>query len=383
MYVIAYFHIPNGMASWCWEAAHALKEAGQPVLLVCAPEAKLPADPEVEVLRFSPPSNSKVQGPLSKVTGRLSAESSGFVHHLHQELQALGKTPTAYLLNQSDLQDPRVDTPQYVVGWAYPSSLSGYIKKTVSISGWKLNPASLRTFLDVAGWWRKDWRAYKSSTGVLPVSKRLQQELAAKNVRAHVVHPGTQVALATAAVRNSSVCKLLIVSLNLEERRKRVRFMIESLANLETARPFSLTLVGNASEGFKDWIRSTGIEVNFAGKLDRSQVQLLMQEHDVFLFGSQLDDWGYVLVEAMGQQLCIVAPNHSPFDEIAGPQGVLYQPGSGEDFRNKVAGLIDGDYAARAGGCRARAEALFSRPAFAGQLLSAVQAPAIVSQGRD
>jgi hypothetical protein len=38
MFVVAYLYNDNGMASWCWEAAHALHELGQPVLLICANE---------------------------------------------------------------------------------------------------------------------------------------------------------------------------------------------------------------------------------------------------------------------------------------------------------------------------------------------------------
>jgi hypothetical protein len=41
----------NGMAAWCWEAAHALHELGRSVILIAAADASLPGTPKVEVVR--------------------------------------------------------------------------------------------------------------------------------------------------------------------------------------------------------------------------------------------------------------------------------------------------------------------------------------------
>jgi hypothetical protein len=39
------------MATWCWEATHALHELGRSVILIAAADAPLPGTPEVEVVR--------------------------------------------------------------------------------------------------------------------------------------------------------------------------------------------------------------------------------------------------------------------------------------------------------------------------------------------
>ena len=259
MFVVAYLYSKNGMGTWCWEAAHALHEAHQPVLLVCSNEVELPGNPAVDIVRFpsqSLPSASR--SPLSRIVGelgRLSENSSGFVYQLQQLLFDLGIIPTAYFLNQSNLQDPRVDVPQYVVAWSYPSSFKGYISKLGKLTGWQFSTTTVRQYLDLVGWWRKDWRAYRSATFVMAVCQRLQTELASQGVKVDVVYPGTFICTEKSRVSTGHTYKLLIVSLNLEEPRKRVRWMVEALKSA-IEKNFTLTLVGSASEAFKSWVCS-------------------------------------------------------------------------------------------------------------------------------
>jgi glycosyltransferase involved in cell wall biosynthesis len=328
MFVVAYLYNNNGMASWCWEAAHALHEMPQPVLLVCSNEVELPGTPVVEVLRFNPQTGGyRRKDILSRIAGefgRLSGESSGFVYLLHQHLQELGIEPSAYFLNQSNLQDPRVEVPQYITAWAYPTSLKGYLSKVGKLTGWKISKpiGILRTCFELVGWWKKDWRAYRNATSVLAVSQRLSTELVSQGIRGHIVHPGTSISAYELRESANNVCQVLIAAVDLEDPRKRVRWMINALKS-STHINFSLTLVGHASDAFKKWV-CDDFPAKFTGHLPRNQLQNLMAEHDVFLFGSCLDDWGYVLVEAMSQGLVIVAPRISPFDEIVEDTGILY-----------------------------------------------------------
>src|SRR5690348_11536097 len=100
MWVVAYLWNTNGMASWCWEAAHALAEQGEPVLLVCSRSASLPGPPAVPVMRFDAPQAASV-GPVGKVARelrRLSTRPDAFLPALHAELLRTGRSPAAYLL---------------------------------------------------------------------------------------------------------------------------------------------------------------------------------------------------------------------------------------------------------------------------------------------
>jgi len=373
MFVVAYLYNNNGMASWCWEAAHALYEMHQPVLLVCSNEVELPGTPVVEVLRFNPQTGGyRRKDLLSRIAGelgRLSGESSGFVYLLHQHLQELGIEPSAYFLNQSNLQDPRVDVPQYMTAWAYPTSLKGYLSKVGKLTGWKISKpiGILRTYFDAVGWWKKDWRAYRNATSVLAVSQRLSTELVSQGIRGHIVHPGTSISAYELRESANNVCQVLIAAEDLEEPRKRVRWMINALKS-STHINFSLTLVGHASDAFKKWV-CDDFPAKFTGHLPRNQLQNLMAEHDVFLFGSCHDDWGYVLVEAMSQGLVIVAPKISPFDEIVEDTGILYSLASEKEFAGKVLELCNSNLFSQRKSAWKRANRLFSRHAFGQSLL--------------
>jgi len=373
MFVVAYLYNNNGMASWCWEAAHALHEMHQPVLLVCSNEVELPGTPVVEVLRFNPQTGGyRRKDLLSRIAGelgRLSGESSGFVYLLHQHLQELGIEPSGYFLNQSNLQDPRVDVPQYMTAWAYPTSLKGYLSKVGKLTGWKISKpiGILRTYFDAVGWWKKDWRAYRNATSVLAVSQRLSTELVSQGIRGHIVHPGTSISAYELRESANNVCQVLIAAEDLEEPRKRVRWMINALKS-STHINFSLTLVGHASDAFKKWV-CDDFPAKFTGHLPRNQLQNLMAEHDVFLFGSCHDDWGYVLVEAMSQGLVIVAPKISPFDEIVEDTGILYSLASEKEFAGKVLELCNSNLFSQRESAWERANRLFSRHAFGQSLL--------------
>lgn len=374
MLVVAYLYNNNGMASWCWEAAHAVHELHQPVLLVCSNEVELPGIRCVEVLRFNPQTGChRRKDLLSRMAGeldRLSGESSRFVYLLHQYLQQLDITPSAYFLNQSNLQDPRIDVPQYTAAWAYPTSLKGYLSKVGKLTGWRISKpiGILRAYFDAVGWWKRNWRAYHSTTSVLSVSQRLSTELGFQGIRGHVVYPGTSIGVPKLRGSAKDVCQVLIAAVDLEDNRKRVGWMINVLKSGKP-RNFSLTLVGHASDTFKRWVCGDDFPAQFTGHLPRTQLQVLMAEHNVFLFSSCLDDWGYVLVEAMGQGLVIVAPDISPFDEIVGDTGILYSLTSEKEFRDKVFEFCNSNLLSQQQSAQERANRLFSRNIFGQTLL--------------
>ncbi|HEY2584251.1 MAG TPA: glycosyltransferase family 4 protein [Tepidisphaeraceae bacterium] len=379
MWVVAYLCNTNGMASWCWEAAHALAEQGEAVLLVCSHAAPLPGPSAVPVLRFDEPSPRRL-GTVAKVMRelrRLSTRPSMFLRALHAELVRGGQTPRAYLLNSTLYPDPAVPAPQFVVGWAYPTTFASYARKVTTYTRPSLSRHFVRGMLDTLGWYRKDWSAYRRATGVMAVSARLDDDLRAHGVRSAVVHPGTAVngaAAAAPAAREEGTARLVIAAADLDEPRKRVRWMLDALAGGSRA-DRELLLVGAASEALRNRAARLPIPVRFTGPVPRDRVQELMRDRDLFLFGSRLDDWGYVLVEAMSQGLAVVAPRLSPFDEIAGDgaAGMLYDPFDPASFRTAVDDAAGPGLPTLKAAAAARAVEKFSRPAFAEALMSAAR----------
>lgn len=383
--VVAWQYIDNGLASWGWEAAHALAEAGEEVVLVHAEGFPLPTPTHERVcsLSFSP-SWARGSGVVFRLRRRLGRDighilqtRNGFVYDLHCHLQSRGIVPRAYLLNQSDLMDERVATPQYPVAWAYPTHLQGYLDKTRRYTGgasaWSWKGFGTTRFS--IGWYRRDWRAYRRATGgILAVSERIAGELRAVGVhRVCVVHPGTQVPACFACDGASGGhLRIITVAVELEDPRKRVRWMLEALKTISKP-SFTLTVVGKASAEMQDWARTNHFPVRFTGPVSREAAQGLMAQHDLFLFGSLVDDWGYVLIEAMGQGLMVAAPNLSPFDEIVGDSGILYPPEDPIGLARLVSELHESRVEEGRHAAYTRAREKFSRPAFARSLLEALE----------
>ena len=132
-------------------------------------------------------------------------------------------------------------------------------------------------------------------------------------------------------------------------------------------------MVGRATDEFKNWVEGLNISHEFLGHVPRDVLQDVMSEHDVFLFGSRFDDWGYVLVEAMGQGLCVVAPDLSPFDEIIGESGLVYEMNSPNDFSKQVGFVATRDLFKLRHSAWLRATQLFSRQVFGESLVNAHQ----------
>lgn len=348
---MAYLYSNNGMASWCWEAAHALHELNQQVLLVCSGDAQIPASSAVPIFRFDHDAKN----------------SHSFIYNLHSHLQRKGIMPRAYFLNTPIAQDPHVKVPQYVVAWSYPVSLLGYILKLGKIIGWKSVKRCFSTLISLVWIWREDWRGYQGATTVLSVSEKIRNELCLRGIKAHLVYPGTRVTSDGPPRDNGPVRKLIIAAIDLEDYRKRVIWMIKILRSLRGEK-FELTLAGEARSSFKKRICGNGLRINFTGLIPRDKLQSLLAGHDIFLFGSCLDDWGYVLAEAMSQGLCVIAPDISPFDEMVGDQRMLYKVGDKSEFKNRLQGLLHSDLVPLKEAAWQRANDKFSRRVF-GQAL--------------
>jgi glycosyltransferase involved in cell wall biosynthesis len=379
MYVVLYLYNNNGMATWCWEAAHALAEAGEPVTLVCQPGLALPGtpDPHIRLLWEKDVSNTfrgqrkNVFTVLALLWERISLRQNELVCQVYEHLQAEGTEIAAIFSNQSDYFDPSVPVPQFTTAWSYPVSFWSYVGKFRSYNGW-LAPGIKGKFLKLLwliNWWRTDWKAFRQATGILTVSSQLHRHLQDKGMKiSHVVNPGSRVQASYVPEVHTGELRLITACLNLEDARKNIRWMLEALIRY-VPQGHTFTLVGEASPAFREWASQTGLKLVLTGKLPREEVVALMQQHDVFLFASGMDDWGYVQVEAMGQGLVVVAPAREPFIEIVGDSGYLYQPDDAADFARKIQMLIREDVSTKKRQSWERAYQLFSRKVFAEKLL--------------
>ena len=160
---------------------------------------------------------------------------------------------------------------------------------------------------------------------------------------------------------------------NLGDSRKSVVWMLEAMKDMLPQAGVTLQLAGATDETVRRAAAAVRFPVEFLGHLKRQQLQQVMQNADIFCFGSLLDDWGYVLVEAMANGMVPVAPNISPFDEILNGVGSCYRQHSPDDFVRVLSLVISGDLSKGRRQAIDRAETCFSRQAFGRSILASVE----------
>jgi glycosyltransferase involved in cell wall biosynthesis len=374
--VVAWLYNTTGLGTWCWEAAHALQELGQNVILIAAQNVQLPGIPAVEVARIglakTPASGRRgFATATSTVKRHLSAGPDGVLAEIDAFLKSRGVQPGTYLLNESFLVDPHIPCRQIVTAWAYPVDLLSYLRKIPLL----VRDGSARSFLhttfSIIGLWRKDWRGYRAAGSVLPVTKALLSSLHRRSIAANLAYPGTSVG--PVKDRGSSEIRLLMAAVDLNEPRKRIPWMLDAMKGMQPPSGTTLQLVGNPDSSVMRAADQLGFPVEFLGHLMRQDLQEVMQNAHIFCFGSLLDDWGYVLVEAMANGLVPVAPDISPFNEILDGVGVCYNAYSQEDFVRSLNSALACGIPDRGRQAWDRAQVLFSRQAFGRAILESVE----------
>jgi glycosyltransferase involved in cell wall biosynthesis len=170
---------------------------------------------------------------------------------------------------------------------------------------------------------------------------------------------------------------MLMAAIQLNEPRKRILWMLDAMKKAILPSECVLQLAGEPDEPIRQTASQLSISVEFLGRLKRPELQKVMQQADIFCFGSLLDDWGYVLVEAMANGLIPVAPSISPFDEIMGAVGSGYRPHSQADFVSALCSATSGSLADKRRQAWERAHSLFSREAFGRSILESVESATI------
>lgn len=342
--LIGYIYNNNGMAAWCIEAARAFAEIHDNKnlrLVVAVSEdisSTMPSDLEI----VSIPKMKEYGGGLwPKIRWRLykyffllfkpdAAPHLGA--HIMATTQIAGLQPDVVFWNQSNLLCRKWPIPQWVVGWAYPNTLSGYIQK-IKIPG---NSYSFNKALELLYWYRTDNWAYANAYGVLAVTRALYSQLQNTAKNALYAPPGCSQKIMAVRLPHIGPLKLCVMAVGLTDKRKNIIWMVEALATLANEGNWELHLVGEAPASFQALVKQCIPTSVFHGKLPRHDAIEILQQADLLLFGSLLDDWGFVQVEAMAGGIPIFAPHQLPSLEIIPDNRFLFQPGSKPDFTAKI-----------------------------------------------
>lgn len=377
MIVVGYLYNNNGMATWCLETAASLHEAGHEVLLVHASAVSLPVSLPFRTMAFDLPASTDnikrgIIGKSKTALKMLSGKSNGFSYIVYQLLLQEQVQPKCFFLNQSDMLDKRVPVSQYLCAWAYPSGILHYITSSYKASDKNsLKKIVLNTILSLS-FYRKDHVAYKNATKVLTLSPPMHQELLNKKIDAVLIPPCCEVRLSSSEKLPAKKVNLLIAALDLDNPRKNIVWMLQAL-NMMSPEQFTITLIGEPGENVQRQIRESSHEIFVKGIVSREEALNLFTTADIFLFASVVDDWGYVIIEAMANGLAVLVPDKTPYNYIAGNSASLFQLGNQEQFIKQLSALLQpGFLKSLQKENYSRAMTLFSRPVFAKSVSSII-----------
>src|ERR1700716_1427295 len=103
MWLVGYLYNNNGMGTWCWEAAHALADAGESVTLVCSPTVSLPGPTTIPILRVAAPAPARsIPGKILEAVGQLSAQGPRVMLEAARQLAEAGMPASHLLLNSTE-----------------------------------------------------------------------------------------------------------------------------------------------------------------------------------------------------------------------------------------------------------------------------------------
>jgi glycosyltransferase involved in cell wall biosynthesis len=108
-------------------------------------------------------------------------------------------------------------------------------------------------------------------------------------------------------------------------------------ARTALAVPIRLTLTASADELYRrrpmrDWFSRSLLQVDFAGHVDRSNLPELYKSHDILVFPSLVEAFGFPLIEAMTMGMPIVASDRSWAREVCGTTAYYADPHDPNDW---------------------------------------------------
>jgi glycosyltransferase involved in cell wall biosynthesis len=332
----------NGIATWCVEAARALLQYGYRVSILTTSMDWLPEDLHAVAMVAQPPAPRNL---VKKVSDKLKWWGQFFVNssfnHIpiksaYRQLQQQGNAPGLILVAQTDFLWPEAPVPQWVVARAWPVTLKGYLDKMNEL---KSQPWLSRLH-DLVFWYKMDHKAYRNATGVLAITQRLANTLRQKGYRAQKLYPCVAVAGQSKGI-SRAVPRIITAALNLGDKRKNITLMMEVLGGLHRdQKPFDLTLVGLVDAETENDYRYLVPHARFTGRLSRGELLSEMADHDIFLFASIQENWGYVLTEAMAMGLVVITPDIYPFDEINPNPQLRFKQHHRDDLKEKISKVI-------------------------------------------
>lgn len=143
-----------------------------------------------------------------------------------------------------------------------------------------------------------------------------------------------------------------LVTVGTIEKRKGISYIIDAISNIKDKTNVKITfsIVGKIVEedyynNLVEQIKNAGLtdNVKFLGRLSNEELSEVYSKANCFAFGSQLEGYGMVLLEAMSYGLPLIAFNNTamPYTVKDGHNGFLVENKNTNEFSNAILKLIE------------------------------------------
>jgi glycosyltransferase involved in cell wall biosynthesis len=200
-------------------------------------------------------------------------------------------------------------------------------------------------------WWMM--REYHNCASVnLTVSSIMQEELVQRGFRrvelwppavdGDLFHPARKSAAMRARLANGHPDKPLLLTVSRLAPEKNVGFLVPLLREVPGAR---LAIVGDGPHRAELERRFSGTDTHFVGYLKGEELAAAYASADAFVYASETETMGNVVLEAMASGCPIVVPKAGGIPSLLshGRNGFLYQPGDLKDAVGCVRRLLTDD----------------------------------------
>jgi glycosyltransferase involved in cell wall biosynthesis len=214
-------------------------------------------------------------------------------------------------------------------------------------------------------WWMmRDYHNRASAN--LTVSTIMQQDLIRRGfervgfwppaVDAELFHPDRANPQMRSRLSNGHPDKSLLLTVSRLATEKNVALLAEVLKRVPNAH---LAIVGDGPQRAELEQRFQGLNASFVGYLTGEQLAAAYASADLFVFASETETMGNVVLEAMACGLPAIAPRAGGIPSLLadGESGMLYSPGNAAQAAEFVRHLLDDDASRRAMGQSARQRA--------------------------
>jgi len=346
--VIAYCSTYNGMGVWCTQTALAVAQLGHRSILIKSPDLTLEMPESITVFDFpEKKSNTNILPDTNLRPNKISSwikkmeyqDGLGFVPSLVDFCSHKGIHPDFFLFNMLILCNPHVAIQQAAVNWGYPIS---FWKSVYKYFYGSYRPTIILWDLMRFAHWKRD---LKKTPLVISLSKKMHEALQNEGREVYMMPPGVDIPVdikSFPAKESGQVKRFLIVAHNLNQRRKGIKFLVKTLSKVDLE-SFQCTIVGRGSDHLLKWLKIKIPQIKHFYDLPRHEVLNLMKNHDIFLFGSRFEDWGFVQQEALACGMLVLAPNISPSDEILPDRSYLFKWGSEKSLLEKIDRILSLD----------------------------------------